>query len=732
MSEWVSATEISAKMGYKILLAGLSEAGKTAVKRIFFLKQSTKEVDSLGATINYERMTMNIKDIPVTIVDLGGQKVFLKRFLSGFSPFVFSSVKIFVFLIDTANKSTRNSAIQYFISCLEKLDKFSPDAKIFVFLHKNDLVRHLPNYESIHEQLKEQFQLECPNVRLSFFRTTIYKPETVIDSFGRIFELAVPQIARSEFVDHREIGRIEEFAEKEMTIREEVQKVVQPQLGGTPQDMLPLTPIHQSNFRDSQSDFLSSASAKVAGDPKVLERLQSLMRQAIAETPSPNKETLSKDPLLDHPFLKDSIKEEIETEVEFQVEKYQPVEAIGSSVAIETKDDQPPEIIITEGEIDDRVNHLINFYGLENQQAAEIVLKGYNNLFESVAATSAIEISFIVDVFLKYLPLLKSKGVDIEKLDHERFFMIFFEIITGKLAKKDILKCIAFAIKKPEFSINEIIDMNFAKPVEVPIAEIKKDRISEEKVERPELAHIDISVETEKVDGLITIPDVKDLGFKIDLVDSNVQIEFHNLKQKKVHQRIIGRTIVSSTISVDEIIYLMAYELNMLSMGFFDKKKASIKFSAQIVHKSIQKLIEKDINTSKKFPPSVKFIIPVEVEIENDYLLLPGSDQVTFNLEKKNGKYLLEFRQRGFPIGTISVEKTDTLLTIRKILTEKMQLPIESEADVDFAARIIHAALGILIKVDQSLSGKKKKSDNEKEDEETTEKLKHFLDLLEK
>ncbi|MHA1970197.1 MAG: ADP-ribosylation factor-like protein, partial [Candidatus Hodarchaeales archaeon] len=63
-------------MGHKILLSGLSEAGKTAVKRIFFLKHSTEDVTNLSATINYERMSVIINDVPVSIVDLGGQTYF--------------------------------------------------------------------------------------------------------------------------------------------------------------------------------------------------------------------------------------------------------------------------------------------------------------------------------------------------------------------------------------------------------------------------------------------------------------------------------------------------------------------------------------------------------------------------------------------------------------------------------------------------------------------------------
>ncbi|MFW9995301.1 MAG: ADP-ribosylation factor-like protein, partial [Candidatus Odinarchaeota archaeon] len=217
MSTWISESELASRLGYKILIAGLSEAGKTAVKRIFFMKQQTGDVDKLAATINYERMAVSIKGVPITIVDLGGQRVFIRRFLSKFSPFVFSNVQVFIFVIDVSEKSTRNNSIQYFTNCVEKLKQYSPEARIFVFLHKNDLVRALPNYESIHIQLKEQFQLESPK-KIGFLRTTIYRPGSVIDAFGRIFELAMPEIANSDYVDGRTIGQIEEYAEKFFTV----------------------------------------------------------------------------------------------------------------------------------------------------------------------------------------------------------------------------------------------------------------------------------------------------------------------------------------------------------------------------------------------------------------------------------------------------------------------------------------------------------------------------------
>ena len=136
MSEWVSQSDLENRLGNKLLLAGLSEAGKTAVKKLYFQNSKLDEITGLSATLNYERLTTTINNSPITILDLGGQRLFIKRFLSGYSPFVFSSVKGLIFLIDTSIKSTRNNSIQYFAECLKKLEQFSPKAEIFVFLHK--------------------------------------------------------------------------------------------------------------------------------------------------------------------------------------------------------------------------------------------------------------------------------------------------------------------------------------------------------------------------------------------------------------------------------------------------------------------------------------------------------------------------------------------------------------------------------------------------------------------
>ena len=115
MSSWIDVSGLEKSLGHKIVIAGLQEAGKTAIKRIFFLRQKQTDVKNLKATIDYERMAVKIAGVPLTIVDLGGQRIFIKRFLDNISPFVFSNIKIFLFVIDVSLKSTRNNSLNFII-----------------------------------------------------------------------------------------------------------------------------------------------------------------------------------------------------------------------------------------------------------------------------------------------------------------------------------------------------------------------------------------------------------------------------------------------------------------------------------------------------------------------------------------------------------------------------------------------------------------------------------------
>ncbi|MFX0181539.1 MAG: ADP-ribosylation factor-like protein [Candidatus Hodarchaeota archaeon] len=750
MSDWVSQTEVTARLGHKILIAGLSEAGKTAVKRIFFLKQKTEDVDSLRATINYERLSVSIRNTPINIVDLGGQKIFLKRFLSSFSPFVFSSVKIFIFLIDVANKTTRNNAVAYFAACYEKLVKYSPNAEIFVFLHKNDLVINSPNYESIHEQLKEQFQLEFPDSPLRFFRTTIYKPETVIDSFGRIFELVVPELANSEFVGERTIGSIEEYAKEDMTIRKKVEKVELPQLGSTPQDMLPMATNEVSSSIDfterSQAEIAGITSPKIAGDPEVLAKLQNLMRQATLEDPEAITESSAKFPFLGNAAKEEMGQENSLTHIESsvlesnQIPKDEKTEISPVPVITPPSNEEMVEPVVKE--TDNRIISLMEFYDLEKDQAEDIAKLGYADLFETIAATGVIEVPFILTVLFKYIPFIESQGLDIKKLTPDRLLDIFLAFLQGQIEEEDFTKCLIFTVKRPQMSIEEIIE----KFVVVPKIKAIKEEISKvPEVKPPEIAKIDVPIETERVEGIIKIPGTP-LGFKLEREDENIRITFYAYYEITGNISEIGHSIVSEAITVKEISYLMAYELNMVDLGFFEGGRAAIEFSAKIVHEAIRKLRELDITSfdeisevSIEQPSAIHFIVPTEIEMDGDYILIPDSEKVAFTLQRDQQGIKLSFTQRGYPIGHIIVEETADVPQLKNILQERMQLPINSDGAIDFAARVIQTTINLLVVAAKINDSRKEpiklavpKTTEPMVEDETSDQLEHYLRLLER
>jgi len=749
VSEWVSDSEITQRLGYKILIAGLSEAGKTAVKRIFFLKQRSEEVSSLSATINYERLSLNVKDTPINIVDLGGQKIFLKRFLSGFSPFVFSSVKIFVYLIDVANKTTRNNSIQYFAACLEKLNTFSPEAEVFVFLHKNDLLRASPNYESIHSQLKEQFQIEYNPRSLRFFRTTIYRPETVIDAFGRIFELVMPSLSESEFVEGRKIGLIEEFADSSI-------------ISTTPEAaIIPNQPI------GSQTSSLMQADKSKAGDPAILQRLQSLLSTAVTDKPQIETKSFTGHSLNNkgipevgqHEYISSGVTESSSKPPSSSIKQPETVteqiDAVSSESSDLKKDTENKQVV-----------HLIDYYRIGKEQANSLVNSGYVDLFE-MASTSGIPVPLVLNVILKYIPFVKNQKLKhIETLNKFRITELFNAYLKNLIAEDEMVQCLVIATERPNLSIKQIAE-SYLKDLkeERKVKEKQKEKVKAKIIlptikQKPiEKASVNIPVITENIEGIITLPDTRDLGFRLELAGEeavNVQLNFYILTGQKKYE-LIGGSILSPNVTINELIYYMAYELSMLTLGIFEGGKTSLDFAANIIHKAIQRLKANKLKSTKELVSSPKelaienkkislseFKIPLEVQVQGNYLLLPDSQGVAFSLEPKidgGENYILSFVQRGYPIGNTQIDRTLSLEGIKKLIKDRMQIPLETVGAFDFASRLIHASLQTFIQA--TVKQKKGWEDRipkfipepvdqkEKEVDETSEKLKHYLALLE-
>jgi len=182
----------------------------------------------------------------------------------------------------------------------------------------------------------------------------------------------------------------------------------------------------------------------------------------------------------------------------------------------------------------------------------------------------------------------------------------------------------------------------------------------------------------------------------------------------------------------------------MTGLGIFEDGISSMFFAAKIIHESIRQLREENLLstsevTTKKvrrergyLANTVKFIIPMEIEVEGKYVLIPDSEDVAFSVERAKKGCILNFIQRGFPIGQANVIESITSLQLSKLLNEAMQLPIESEGANNFAARIIQATINKIMKDEaEAIPTRPILPTHPKEEaEDTSDELKHYLSLL--
>jgi len=677
MNGWIGEKEITSRFGHKIVIAGLSAAGKTAVKRIFFRKQKTEDVDKLPATVDYERMTVTISDIPITIVDLGGQRVFIKRFLNNFSPFVFNSVHILIFVIDVSAKSTLNNAIQYFSSCVAKIDEYSPEAEFFILLHKNDLVINLPNYESIHAQLKEKFQIESLK-KLRFFRTTIFKTETVIDAFGRIFEIALPDLDKSEFVNERKIEEVEEFAEKYAAL--ELQDACCPKCGNTFVDigegllcnfcgnkrMLGEIP----GLEESETKRLDVTNG-IDDDSVSIGELQSQMKDLLAH---------EKINSLDDYQNRESL--DIQDRVDLQSTST-PATYLHDA-AVEEMNDETVLTHITEvqqdqsllkKDFDRNVSFLTEFYGIKLEEAEKLVEGDHDENFQ-VAVRSGMPVGLLLNILLKYYPYLKENDADIGLID-SKLFDLFLAHLQNKIREDDILDFMFLIAENPDFSVKEIIQKSLLESrLERRVINASNDKIelTKEIASEKEIGELD--------ENIIPLSKEHKIGFKTEKEGTNCRLIFFHGKNR------IGSNTISKFASIRELKYLLAFEVQLpveININRFIDDYA-LKILKTMEHMFDQKEMEALIDIRESIKASGRFQSP--------FIPLVEDQKVLFQVKLDKEVFYILFEVNKQSVGKLELTKQVTAMELMENIRSKtLLLAIISENDLIFATQVIFSVV---------------------------------------
>ncbi|EKM82497.1 hypothetical protein AGABI1DRAFT_111110 [Agaricus bisporus var. burnettii JB137-S8] len=175
-------------MKKKVLLMGASGSGKTSMRSLIFSNNPASLTSRLGATIDVEQNHVRfLGDLILNLWDCGGQDSFMDSYLTTQRSTIFQQVGVMIYVFDIESAEAEKD-MEYYRDCLDGLRYYSPDAAIFLLLHKMDLVREP-------QQLLEKKRLELEeasgDVAISVFGTTIFD-QTLYKAWSSIVHTLIP------------------------------------------------------------------------------------------------------------------------------------------------------------------------------------------------------------------------------------------------------------------------------------------------------------------------------------------------------------------------------------------------------------------------------------------------------------------------------------------------------------------------------------------------------------
>ena len=146
----------------KIVVIGLSNAGKTTILRKFGGQIGIKDLAKLTPTKGVQRKEIVTSDMALILWDFGGQEEYRDVYLSNPEKY-FLKVDLVIYVIDLQDSDNFEKSISYFKQILEVFNKLEENPYILIFIHKFDPdVKDDPeiilNVELIKDMVKEVFQ----------------------------------------------------------------------------------------------------------------------------------------------------------------------------------------------------------------------------------------------------------------------------------------------------------------------------------------------------------------------------------------------------------------------------------------------------------------------------------------------------------------------------------------------------------------------------------------------
>jgi small GTP-binding protein len=121
----------------KIIVVGLSNAGKTTILKKFGGQIGIKDLAKLNPTKGIERQEIVTSDLALAIWDFGGQEEYRNKYLQ-YPDKYFLNVDLVIYVIDLQDPESYEESINYFNQIIDVLHKVEEDPYILIFIHKFD------------------------------------------------------------------------------------------------------------------------------------------------------------------------------------------------------------------------------------------------------------------------------------------------------------------------------------------------------------------------------------------------------------------------------------------------------------------------------------------------------------------------------------------------------------------------------------------------------------------
>ncbi|CAB9527180.1 Ras-related GTP-binding protein A [Seminavis robusta] len=179
----------------KVLLMGKAHSGKTSMRSIIFANYLARDTTRLSPTLDVEHHHVRfLGDLVLNLWDCGGQDAFYESYFERDRETIFRSVELLIYVFDIESESPEKD-FDHFCGVLEAIEENSPDARIFVLVHKMDLVAE-EDRQAIFEDRKRLIAESCVSCGVENFKcypSSIWD-ESLYKAWSEIVTNLIPNI----------------------------------------------------------------------------------------------------------------------------------------------------------------------------------------------------------------------------------------------------------------------------------------------------------------------------------------------------------------------------------------------------------------------------------------------------------------------------------------------------------------------------------------------------------